>query len=139
MQSNLKRLYVRGSLVAGGAFYVITAGLLLFASAWFYANIGNYPPYNRHYAGDAGAFLLVCGLVLLWAARDPARYRGIIALVAFGSLTHALNHVIDDILLTPSDFSILNNIMLFVLAFSQFLAAWWAVPTTRPQPARHPA
>jgi hypothetical protein len=68
---------------------------LLLAPEWFYATIGTFPPFNRHYAGDAGAFLLPIGLGLLFAAREPRRYRPLLVLALGASWLHALNHAYD--------------------------------------------
>lgn len=132
----MKKSYIQSALVAGGFFYVITAAALLFAPVWFFENVGSYPPYNRHFMGDAGSFLLALGLVLLWAARDPVRYRGMIAIIGISSLVHAINHVADDFMLNPSSGSISANIILFVFAFAILLAAWWAVPQAKTAAAR---
>lgn len=123
---NWKQSYARSMAVAGGVFYVGVALLLLFAPVWFFDNVGNYPPYNRHYEGDAGSFTLALGLMLLWAARDTVRHRAMIALVGVGSLVHAMNHVVEDFITNPSAFSMANNVVLFVFAFALLLAAWWA-------------
>lgn len=70
------------------------AGLaLLVAPRWFFDTIGNFPPYGRHYMGDAGSFLVPIGLALVLAARDPRRYRGLVWLGAAASLLHFLNHL----------------------------------------------
>jgi len=132
---NWKQSYVRSIAVAVGVAYVASALGLLLAPGWFFDNIGNYPPFNRHFMGDAGSFLLPLGLGLLWAARDTARHRAIIALVGIGSLVHAMNHVIEDFITNPSPFSITNNILLFVLALA-LLAAWWANAQPQTQTAR---
>lgn len=132
-----RQSYIQSTLVAGGIFYVAVACALLFAPLWFYENVGSYPPYNRHFIGDAGSFMLGLGLTLLWAARHPSRYRAMIGIVGVASLIHAINHVIDDFILNPTTFSIFGNIALFILAFAILLAAWWAVPETeaaRPSP-----
>ena len=71
------------------------------------------------------SFVLVLGLMLLWAVRDPIRHRAMIALAGIGSLIHAMNHVIEDFITNPSISSISNNILLFVLAFALLLAALW--------------
>lgn len=68
---------------------------LLLAPEWFYETIGTFPPFNRHYAGDAGAFLLPIGLGLLFAAREPSRYRPILVLALGASWLHASNHAYD--------------------------------------------
>ena len=126
-----RQSYIRSVLVAVGLFYMVTAGLLLLAPLWFFENVGDYPPYNRHFIGDAGSFMLALGLVLLWAVRDPIRYRPMIAIVGAASLVHAINHIIDDFILNPSTFSIMSNMALFIIAFAILLAAWWAVPQSQ--------
>lgn len=68
---------------------------LLVAPAWFYETLGTFPPFNRHYAGDVGAFLLPIGIGLLVAARDPARYRALLAVALGASWLHGLNHAYD--------------------------------------------
>ena len=70
---------------------------LLLVPEWFYQTMGTFPPFNRHYAGDAGAFLLPIGLGLLFAAREPRRYRQILAVGLGASWLHALNHAYDAI------------------------------------------
>jgi hypothetical protein len=137
----MKHAFVRAALVTGGLFNVITALALLFAPEWFFETIGNYPPYNRHYLGDAGSFVLALGLILLWAVRDPARYRPMIALVGLGSLVHAMNHVVDDVTIAnPTMVSVTSNGFLFVFAFVLLLAAWWAdtaaIPKHKPSEQR---
>jgi hypothetical protein len=80
-------------LILGGWGYIGAGGALLLAPHWFYQQIGTFPPYNRHYAGDLGAVLLPLGVGLLWAARAPERHRGLILLGAGVSLLHAANHL----------------------------------------------
>src|SRR5262245_37121313 len=94
---NMREGFVRAALVAGGIFYLLSGAGLLFAPEWFFQNVGNYPPFNRHYAGDVGTFLLPLGAVLLWAARNPAQHRSLIGYAVAGSLLHALNHLYDDL------------------------------------------
>jgi hypothetical protein len=56
-------------IILGGAagFSLLTGLALLFASNWFFQTLGYFPPFNRHYAGDLGAFELPLGVGLLWA------------------------------------------------------------------------
>lgn len=70
---------------------------LLLVPEWFYETLGTFPPFNRHYAGDAGAFLLPIGIGLLFAAREPARYRALLVLALGASWLHGLNHAYDAI------------------------------------------
>jgi hypothetical protein len=78
-----------------GVTHVLTGLALLAAPAWFFAAIGTFPPFNRHYEGDLGAFILPLGLGLLWSARDLSRYRLLIVVAAGANLLHAINHIYD--------------------------------------------
>ena len=84
------------TLAISGLFYMLTGLGLLFLPTWFFTYIGDFPPYNRHYMGDAGAFILPLGIGLLVAVRQPKTHRGIILIAAVASLIHALNHAYDD-------------------------------------------
>jgi len=85
-----------------GALNVATGLALLFAPQWFFENIGAYPPFNRHYEGDLGAFITAVGVGLLWAARDPYKYRALIGVGLLAGLLHLFNHVYDDVLVSAS-------------------------------------
>jgi hypothetical protein len=76
--------------------YVLGCGLaLLFEPRWFFANVGFFPPFNRHYSGDLGAFLVPIGAGLLYAARDPSGNQGVVAVALVGSVLHTFNHLYD--------------------------------------------
>jgi hypothetical protein len=90
--------FVQGILFVIGLINVITALLQIFAPAWFFQNIGNFPPYNRHYVGDLGAFILPLGLGLIYAARHPRKNILLIWVVFGGSLFHLVNHIYDAII-----------------------------------------
>ncbi len=86
------------AIVALAGTGTILAGIaLLFAPAWFFAHIGPYAPFNRHYEGDLGAFLLALGAGLFYAARAPWRHRALVAVAAAGNLLHAGNHIFDSL------------------------------------------
>ena len=136
---NWKHAYARSIAVAVGVSYLAAALALLLAQDWFFNNsFGHYPPYNRHYMGDAGSFVGVVGLMLLWATRDLARYWAMILLAGVGSLVHATNHVIEDMITNPSNASIANNTLLFVLAFAILLAAWASKSSAGSPTVSHP-
>ena len=78
-----------------GVFDAAAGAALLFAPQWFYDTLATFPPFNRHYAGDVGAFLLPIGLGMLIAAGDPIRYRAILVLGLAASWIHAANHALD--------------------------------------------
>jgi uncharacterized membrane protein len=94
------RTIARAAIFVSGVFYLLSGLGLTFAPEWFFTNVGNYPPFNRHYAGDTGAFTLALGLALLWAARSSslAQQHSLIGYTVLASLLHALNHAYDDVL-----------------------------------------
>ncbi len=83
-------------IALAGLSYLLVGLAQLFAPRWFFDNIGNFPPFNRHYLGDLGAFISAIGLGLLMAARDPRKHRLLIGAAAAGSLLHVVNHLYDD-------------------------------------------
>ena len=91
-------------VVLSGLAYALAGAALLLAPAWFYQYIGHFPPYNQHYEGDLGSFLLALGVGLLFAVSDPARYRLVVRIAALGSLLHVSNHIYAALLKTaPPD------------------------------------
>ena len=94
---NMKWDVVRVVVLISGVFYALVGLALLFLPQWFFDTIGTFPPFNRHYEGDLGSFLLPLGVALIVAARDPLRHRLLIACAAAGSLLHAGNHIYDDL------------------------------------------
>jgi hypothetical protein len=78
-----------------GITHLLVGLAMLLAPMWFFTTIGTFPPFNRHYTGDMGAFQLTLGAGLLFAARAPAQYRLLIGIAAAGNLLHMLNHAYD--------------------------------------------
>jgi hypothetical protein len=76
-----------------GVLHLVASLFLLLAPYSFFMLIAHFPPYNRHDAGDIGAFQLPLALGLLLAAREPFRYRVIVLMAAVANLLHALNHI----------------------------------------------
>ncbi len=85
----------RAVILLIGLLDVGAAAALLLVPEPFYGTIAEFPPFNRHYAGDAGSFLMPIGVGLLAAARDPQRYQPILLLGVGASWLHALNHLYD--------------------------------------------
>jgi hypothetical protein len=109
--------FVRAVVITAGIFYAFTGLALLVAPQWFFETIGNFPPFNRHYMGDLGAFLLPVGLGLLAASRDPGRYLALIGAVAGANLIHAINHVYDAVRdAQPLSFWLIDTVPLILLA-----------------------
>jgi len=115
--SSSRYLFIRAAIALNGLNYLFVGLALIFAPQWFFDHIGNFPPFNRHYSGDLGVFLLPLGIGLLWAARDPARHLGLIGVAVAGSWLHVVNHLFDDLAegaLPPEFFS--NTLPLLALA-----------------------
>jgi hypothetical protein len=78
-----------------GLTHLLVGLAMLLTPMWFFITIGTFPPFNRHYTGDMGAFQLALGAGLLFAARTPPRQRLLIGIAAAGNLLHMLNHAYD--------------------------------------------
>lgn len=121
--STLARANARPSLEQtlvgfAGIVHILTGITLLLTPAWFFQNIGTFPPFNRHYEGDLGAFQIGLGLGLLLAARDPARQRLLIGAAALGNLLHALNHTYDALIIhAPLGYWLRDTVPLYLFAF----------------------
>ena len=123
-------------LALAGIFYTLTSLALLFAPVWFFQHIGGYPPYNRHYEGDLGTFLLPLGGALLYAARRPSHHLTLIWVAALGSLLHALNHVYEAIQLASSTQWLGTVAPLTVTAFALLMVALRLTTSARLQPSQ---
>lgn len=99
-----------------GVTYLLIGIALLFAPAWFFSAIGTFQPFNRHYEGDLGSFLLPLGIGLLVAARDPARHIWVIRVAALGSLLHVGNHVYDALFVSAQPGAVTQIVLLLILA-----------------------
>lgn len=82
-------------LAAVGLFYAVAGLSLVAAPRWFYDTFATFPPFNRHYAGDAGVFSLAFGIGSLLAARSPHKHRLYVVVLILVSTMHALNHIYD--------------------------------------------
>ncbi len=91
---NASRIAYAITLLAGVFFLAI--GVWAFsAPSSFYDQIATFPPYNRHFLHDAGAFQIGIGASLLASLRwRDAQFVALIGAAA-GSSMHALSHVID--------------------------------------------
>ena len=84
-------------IVLTGLYYAFVGLSMLFTPVWFYENIGTFPPFNRHFIGDLGTFILPLGAGLLLAAQNPGQHRLLLWVVAGANLFHGLNHLYDSI------------------------------------------
>ncbi|MEK7326969.1 MAG: hypothetical protein AAB217_17130 [Chloroflexota bacterium] len=121
-----KLAFIRWAILLNGAINLLTGLALLFAPAWFYNALADFPPFNRHFLGDVGAFIFALGLGLLFAAREPRKHRGLIGVAALGALLHVGNHLYDDFLVghaTATTHLLTNTLPLFIMAVL-LIAAW---------------
>ncbi len=80
--------------LVGLSLLALGAWALAFPSS-FYDRIALFPPYNRHFLHDAGAFQIGLGATLLLALRWRDALLVALSGVGFGAALHALAHVID--------------------------------------------
>jgi len=122
-QTSSRLTFAQIVVAIAGAVNLIAGAMLLLAPAWFFEAIGNFPPFNRHYMGDVGAFLLPLGVGLMIAAADPHRHRGLIGVAAAGSLLHVGNHLYDDFVIGQSSAHFVSETLpLLVLAILLIVA-----------------
>jgi hypothetical protein len=90
--------FARAVIGIAGVVHLSASILLLLAPYSYFMLLEHYPPYNRHYTGDLGAFQLPLGIGLLVAASQPFRYRMVVLIAAAANLLQALNHIYDGLI-----------------------------------------
>lgn len=90
--------YIQVATFSAGLIHLLTALTMFTVPYWFFENVGQFPPFNRHYMGDLAAFILPLAIGLLVAARDPVRHRMVIAIAAAANLIHTFNHAYDAVI-----------------------------------------
>ena len=79
-----------------GAAVVILAGAWAFVDPGsFYQRVAHFPPYNRHFLHDAGAFQLGLGTALMLGMAGWDGRRVVLWAVAVASALHAVSHIVD--------------------------------------------
>ena len=89
---NLARVIIVGV----GLFNVLAGLALLFAPQWFFTNVAPFEPFNRHFMGDIGAFILPIGVGMVYAVFQP-RHHALIGLGLAANWVHTLNHLYDSL------------------------------------------
>ena len=118
----MSKAFIRATLISAGLLHTVTGMLMLAVPGWFYENVGTFPPYNRHYTGDLGAFQIPLGIGLLWAAREPERHRLVLGMAVLANIIHVLNHLYDD---AQAD-TLPSSQSIILIVFTGFLiAALW--------------
>ena len=80
-----------------GLNYLLAAILLLFVPHWFFNNIAPFAPFNRHFIGDVGSFILPIAVGLIFVALKPHKYWAVFILGLWASVIHTTNHLYDDV------------------------------------------
>ena len=112
-------------VAVNGGVNLLTGLTLLFAPRWFYENVADFPPFNRHFLGDIGALTLALGFGLVMAARNPRGHRGLIGIGALGGLIHAVNHLYDDLVVERgASLHWATNTLPVLLMAASLLWAW---------------
>lgn len=105
---------------------------LLLLPAQFYT-VADFPPFNRHYMGDAGVFSFAIGLGLLLAVRRPSQHGLLIGAAAVGNALHVLNHLYDDLIIDGGNIDHLATNTLPLLVVTLLLSWLWG---TAKRPSR---
>jgi hypothetical protein len=108
-----------------GVLHLATGLILLLAPYSYFMLIEHVPPYNRHDAGDLGAFQLPLGIGLLLAAREPLRYRVVVLMAAAVNLLHALNHIYDGLIMPTTAVYWIADVGLLVLMTVVLMIAYF--------------
>jgi hypothetical protein len=82
-------------LLCNAGFYGFAALGLLFLPQWFFDTMATFPPFNRHFMGDIGAFGLGISVLLWCAAFEPKAQAWALCCAALIGFTHGANHVFD--------------------------------------------
>ena len=78
-----------------GLSYIAAGAALILIPAWFLENVGRFEPFNRHYMGDAGAFVLAIGVGVWLMRKDPWAHKSMLLAGLVATQLHALNHLYD--------------------------------------------
>jgi uncharacterized protein YjeT (DUF2065 family) len=123
MKSENNSKAVRFFTALSALMFVIPGLMLIFTPRLFYDLLADFPPYNQHFMGDAGAFSLGIGIALLMALRNPAQHRAVLWGAFVAAMAHVLNHAYSDFIVghEPLRHGLTNTLP---LALAALLLAW---------------
>ena len=113
---------VRGVLVAGAAFFLFIGAWALIDPASFYAQVATFPPYNRHFLHDVGAFNLGLGAALALGLTRWPGHRVALWAAAFAAVLHAGSHFADQALGGNSSDPLVLSLIAVALVAAAILA-----------------
>lgn len=126
--SHRRRMFVQFVMGLTGVTYTASGAALLLFPTWFLENVGRFAPFNRHYMGDAGAFVLALGVGIWLIRRDPWNHMPMFLAGLVATQLHALNHLYDAGMGLSDLGHILRdalpNTLTGVLYFLAFLFVW---------------
>ena len=82
-------------MVVGAAFFIVIGAWALADPSSFYARVAHFPPYNRHFLHDVGAFNLGLGVALALGLTRWPGHRVALWAVAVAAVLHAGSHFAD--------------------------------------------
>jgi hypothetical protein len=88
--------FVRVVALAGAAFFLVVGGWAFVDPAFFYDELAMFPPYNRHFLHDLGAFQLGLSAALALAVVGWDGLRVALWGAAVASVFHAAAHFMDE-------------------------------------------
>ena len=117
-----------------GLSYIAAGAALLLIPGWFLQNVGRFEPFNRHYMGDAGAFVLAIGVGVWLMRKDPWAHKSMLLAGLVATQLHALNHLYDAVFMHGGLElwlrDALPNTLIAILYLIAFLLVWRAVAKT---------
>lgn len=108
----------RITAAVGGAVLVAIGLWALVDPRSFYDSIATYPPYNRHFLHDIGAFNIGLGATLLACLRVSKALAVALIGNAVAAALHAFSHIVDSHLGGRSADPVLFTVVAFVLAMA---------------------
>ncbi|KAA3643094.1 MAG: hypothetical protein DWQ07_21490 [Chloroflexi bacterium] len=123
--------FLRSIVILGAVFYLASGIGLVFAPGWFYTYVAHFPPFNRHFLGDAGVFALALGIGLFMISRRPWEHRSLYVVVTLASLMHASNHLYDAIAFAEPLHHWLTDAIPVSIVAILFILAWPAMQVER--------
>ncbi|MEX1275505.1 MAG: hypothetical protein WEE20_06205 [Bacteroidota bacterium] len=93
--SEAQRKFVTFAFGLTGLSYLAAGAALILIPAWFLENVGRFEPFNRHYMGDAGVFVLAIGLGIWLLRKDLWAHKSMLLAGLAATQLHALNHLYD--------------------------------------------
>ncbi len=125
------RRFITLSFTLVGLSYALSGVLLLLAPEFFLENIGRFPPFNRHYMGDAGAFVLAVGVGLLVVRKAPWEHGTVVLVGLVATQVHFLNHLYDAVFHDPDLVQWLTDAVPNMILSGIYLMAYFRIRTLR--------